>query len=171
MLLNNGEELILKEKNVTYLRSGRRGTLFLSNQRIYMERIEVEKKMLGLKEERTEHMIALIPLRTISGLTVEKNLLLKSHFLKVTTAKAVYEFKVENPDTWKERIIMAKKGGASQSQSAAKNAITINVVQQTPTQPIQKEVVERQVVKVRCRYCGTLIDEAIGKCPSCGAQL
>ncbi len=32
-------------------------------------------------------------------------------------------------------------------------------------------VVERQVVKVRCRFCGTLGDEVPGRCPSCGAAL
>ena len=30
--------------------------------------------------------------------------------------------------------------------------------------------IERQVVKVRCRYCGGLYDEVAPKCPSCGAK-
>jgi len=31
--------------------------------------------------------------------------------------------------------------------------------------------IERQVVKVRCRYCGALGNEVDGRCPSCGAPL
>jgi Bacterial PH domain len=41
--------------------------------------------------------------------------------------------------------------------------------QQTP--PPATEVVEREVVKVRCRYCGTLNDESSKVCSSCGATL
>jgi len=35
-----------------------------------------------------------------------------------------------------------------------------------------KEVREtvREIVKVRCRYCGTLHDEVKDKCPSCGGR-
>lgn len=162
--------MILKERNVIITNSGRNGILFLTNQRIYMERIEVEKKMLGLKEERTEHMVLQIPLNFINGVSADKNLIIKSHILKISTAKANYTFRVENPENWKEKIISAKKGDALPGNSTT-NAITVNVVQQAPTQSIQKEVVERQVVKIRCRYCGTLVEETIGKCPKCGAQL
>jgi rubrerythrin len=31
--------------------------------------------------------------------------------------------------------------------------------------------IERQVVKIRCRHCGNLVNEVEGKCPSCGAPL
>jgi len=31
--------------------------------------------------------------------------------------------------------------------------------------------IERQVVKVRCRFCGALGNEVDGRCPSCGAPL
>jgi len=31
--------------------------------------------------------------------------------------------------------------------------------------------IERQVVKVRCRFCGTLGNEVDGRCPACGAPL
>jgi len=33
----------------------------------------------------------------------------------------------------------------------------------------EKETVIREVVKVRCQYCGKLYDETRGKCPHCGA--
>ena len=37
---------------------------------------------------------------------------------------------------------------------------------------IQKEVIkEREVIKVRCPYCGALIDQGLDTCPHCGAPL
>ncbi len=45
---------------------------------------------------------------------------------------------------------------------------------QAPAQPQviqQKEVVTREIVKVRCRYCGTLVDEGVGTCPRCQAPM
>ncbi|MFZ0700077.1 MAG: DUF6114 domain-containing protein [Thermoplasmata archaeon] len=40
-----------------------------------------------------------------------------------------------------------------------------------PTSGMERHTIERQVVKVRCRYCGNLTDEVAGKCASCGAKL
>ena len=37
--------------------------------------------------------------------------------------------------------------------------------------PPATQVVEKEVVKVRCRYCGTLNDESSRVCSSCGATL
>jgi hypothetical protein len=47
--------------------------------------------------------------------------------------------------------------------------------QSPPAQPPpaggQTAVVEREVVKIKCRYCGTLNDETAKACVSCGATL
>ena len=47
--------------------------------------------------------------------------------------------------------------------------------QAPPAQPSpaggQTTIVEKEVVKVRCRYCGALNDEAAKACVSCGATL
>ena len=40
-----------------------------------------------------------------------------------------------------------------------------------PPPLIQPVVVEKTVVKVRCRYCGAMADPTAGRCPSCGAPL
>ena len=42
---------------------------------------------------------------------------------------------------------------------------------QTPSAGGQTAVVEREVVKIKCRYCGTLNDETARACVSCGATL
>ncbi len=35
----------------------------------------------------------------------------------------------------------------------------------------QREVVTREVIKVRCRYCGALVDEGVNTCPKCQAPM
>lgn len=42
-------------------------------------------------------------------------------------------------------------------------------VPQSPQVVREKEII-REVVKIRCSYCGTLYDENLVKCPNCGAQ-
>jgi hypothetical protein len=39
----------------------------------------------------------------------------------------------------------------------------------TPKQPPVQQIVIKEVVKVKCRYCGTLIDSTAEVCPMCGA--
>ncbi len=34
----------------------------------------------------------------------------------------------------------------------------------------EKEVTTREVVKIRCQFCGCLFDEVVDKCPSCGGR-
>jgi len=39
------------------------------------------------------------------------------------------------------------------------------------TQPIIKErEIIREIVKIRCPYCGNLYDEKLDKCPHCGGK-
>jgi len=35
---------------------------------------------------------------------------------------------------------------------------------------VERETIIREVVKVRCRYCGKLYDEGLDKCPHCAAS-
>ena len=39
----------------------------------------------------------------------------------------------------------------------------------TPKQPQVQQIVIKEVVKVKCRYCGALIDSTVQTCPICGA--
>ena len=39
----------------------------------------------------------------------------------------------------------------------------------TPKQPPVQQIVIKEVVKVKCRYCGALIDSTAETCPFCGA--
>lgn len=35
----------------------------------------------------------------------------------------------------------------------------------------EKEIITREIVRIPCTYCGTLINQTDTKCPSCGANL
>jgi hypothetical protein len=35
----------------------------------------------------------------------------------------------------------------------------------------REKIIERQIVKVRCRYCGALNEDGLSMCQSCGARL
>ena len=39
----------------------------------------------------------------------------------------------------------------------------------TPKQPPAQQIVIKEVVKVKCQYCGALIDSTVQRCPFCGA--
>ena len=39
----------------------------------------------------------------------------------------------------------------------------------TPKQPPVQQIVIKEVVKVKCKYCGALIDSTVQACPFCGA--
>jgi len=39
----------------------------------------------------------------------------------------------------------------------------------TPKQPPVQQIVIKEVVKVKCKYCGALIDSTVQSCPMCGA--
>lgn len=60
-----------------------------------------------------------------------------------------YEFDVENPETWKAKI---------------------EVVKSTTKEKISSEkVIIKEIVKVKCRYCGMLVEITLSRCPNCGA--
>ena len=51
------------------------------------------------------------------------------------------------------------KSGKIQSQTSA-----------GAQQPVTEREVVREIVKIRCSYCGNLYDESQDKCPHCGAK-
>lgn len=52
---------------------------------------------------------------------------------------------------------------------AAKTGGAVN--KNAESQPVikEKEII-REIVKIRCSYCGNLYDENLDKCPHCGAK-
>jgi hypothetical protein len=43
--------------------------------------------------------------------------------------------------------------------------------QNPPPQIIKEKEIIKEVVKVKCPYCGALVDQGVDRCPHCGAPL
>lgn len=59
--------------------------------------------------------------------------------------------------------------GQPPSQSAPLQTHSPPPISFNPQQPAVQQIVIREVVKVKCQYCGTLIDSTAQVCPACGA--
>jgi hypothetical protein len=49
--------------------------------------------------------------------------------------------------------------------------VTTRPAASQPTHVIQKETIIKEVVKIRCSYCGGLADQGLNECPNCGGRL
>ncbi|MFB3888900.1 MAG: hypothetical protein ACE14S_05365 [Candidatus Bathyarchaeia archaeon] len=77
---------------------------------------------------------------------------------------------VDRRVTWTINAVVAVDG----RPDATSHLAELQVIQPMPqgvvgAQPVIKEVV-REVVKIPCRYCGTLFDQMQTNCPNCGAK-
>jgi len=58
------------------------------------------------------------------------------------------------------------------SESNARSNVPAYIPPVNTTAPVYTEkIIERQIVKVKCRYCGTLNNDGNSSCESCGARL
>ncbi len=66
--------------------------------------------------------------------------------------------------------ICCKCGGVTSKPAPAPAPATV-IVQQAPLkETIIKEVV-REIVKIKCPYCGVLVDHTLSQCPNCSGRL
>ena len=127
------------------------GVLYLTNLRIVFES-PASRGRLGRRkpgETVTQFEVSLHGLRNVSVRRVR----LARPRLVLEVAHGRPSFDVLEPDAWTSTIAQAKRALPPPTGTGA--TLTI----------------ERQVVKVRCRFCGTLGNEVDGRCPSCGAPL
>jgi hypothetical protein len=95
--------------------------------------------------------------RTLS-IAIEKNL------PKGCMINCEYELSVWSyPGTWEEFDIEVNNLTQLGTMISANNS--------TPVQKSTEKIIERQIVKVKCRYCGTLNNDGNCTCESCGARL
>jgi RNA polymerase subunit RPABC4/transcription elongation factor Spt4 len=131
---------------------GRNGTLYLTDRRLIFEWSE------GIVTKRYHQVaVSLADIQTVNAAHPR----LGGGELVVTTRDATNGFGTNrvtiriamSPETWMGKI---------NSMLATK-----------PSQPVQPTIIlEREVVKTPCRYCGVLVDAFRNeKCPNCGAAL
>lgn len=81
-------------------------------------------------------------------------------------------FLVRDPGAVRDEIDAARPAGRAEWErrraTARAAAASRRAAPPMPPPTVVREIV-REVVKVRCRYCGNLMEEAADRCPFCGA--
>ena len=195
--LASGEIILKKQDYILDQGIGNQsdGTLYLTNQQLIFNVKQgglargLDLKIKGQKDAKVEFLY--IPLELIRG--VEK----KGLGIKVQTEGSlfqevmgkslfgprgegrvfengpeVYTFSTHifvNRDEWVNEILtqradVLKKLDTIQSPEVS-NQFPQNIL---PQQTIKEKIVVREIVKIKCRYCGNLYDHTSDRCPHCG---
>jgi len=132
--------------------AGRRGTLYLTDRRLIFEWGEglVAKKFQQLSVALSDIQAVNAVHSTLRGreiVVTARDTSNGFHTNRITLAIAM------TPEVWMGKI----------------NNLLNSRIPQTPQPSV---VIQREVVKTPCRYCGTLLDAfRVNKCPNCGAPL
>jgi len=144
--LSPGEHILLTDEAKYH---GTKGKLFLTNKKLAFE---YEKRGIVFSGK---YSAVNIPLERISEVSVVGVSFLKKLAVNTTRDQHSfgiprYEFGLKSPETWKAKIEVARS---------------------RPTTTPQREVKEiiREIVKIKCPYCGMLVESTLSRCPNCGA--
>lgn len=129
------------------------GVLYLTSHRLVFEAPVSRGAVRDLVGGRDTQLAINAALAEIRNASVRRGRLGRPR-LVVETGAGRAAFDVLEPDAWTAAIAQAKRETPTRTPPAA-HVVTV----------------ERQVVKVRCRFCGALGNEVHGRCPSCGAPL
>ena len=159
-LLSNGEVIIRQAPVVSS--TGRRGTLYLTNGRVVFEGTQATGIVSSRLRATDVVTIFSVRLAELGGVHVVKPLVgAPTLKLEMPSVNMNGVFKIDDAKGWSEEIRRAHAAViAAPPPMASVGAIHT-----------ETRTVEREVVKVRCRYCGNLGDERDGKCSRCGAAL
>jgi hypothetical protein len=130
------------------------GVLYLTSQRLVFESSISPGLMRGLLQGRETVTVLDAPLAHVRNASVQRRRLGNDRLhVELTTGRP--SFDVLDPEGWIGQLAAAKRALPSTLTSP----------------PVFVQTIERQVVKVRCRYCASLGNEIDGRCPNCGAPL
>jgi hypothetical protein len=130
------------------------GVLYLTTQRLLFESSVSRGLVRGLMLGKETVTVLEAPLPQVRNVSVRRGRIGAARLQAELTAGRP-SFDVLDPEAWVAAIALAKRSMPPPMSTAAFYTHTI----------------ERQVVKVRCRYCGGLGNEVDGRCPNCGAAL
>lgn len=159
MLLRPGESILRSAYAVMggrELLSNERGpgVLYLTNQRLVFESHVSRGVVRDLVGGREARILLDESLHEVRNASIRRGRVGSSR-LVVETSRARPAFDVLEPDEWLAAIADARRELSVPSAPG----------------PSAVHTIVREVVKVRCRYCGQLGNEVDGRCPSCGAAL
>jgi hypothetical protein len=130
------------------------GVLYLTTQRLIFESSVSPGLVRGLVLGKETVTVLDAPLPHVRNASVRRGRVGRER-LQVELTVGRPSFDVLEPDAWTAAIALAKRSMPVPHSGA----------------PVVTHTIERQVVKVRCRYCGSLGNEVDGRCPTCGAAL
>ena len=151
-------------------------------QKIYHPKIDIDSVLIANERVILRHPHALGLKKDYTDYNYQDvaNVVLDRGFRR-STLKLVLRFGGEplalqdlpNSDAEKAYALVRENLGRQQAPPPqnAMNATSYQGPEQAPPAGGTTTVVEREVVKVRCRYCGTLNEETAKSCASCGAAL
>ena len=141
-------ETILFQNSANY--NGTRGTLYLTNKRLLFD---YNQRGIIFKGNYTSLDL---PLERISNLSVVgygpfKKLSINLVRDNQSFGVLRHEFKINEPEKWMTEIEVARR-------SKKDSFLTI-----------QKEIKEttREIIKIKCEYCGMLVENHLARCPNC----
>jgi hypothetical protein len=157
MLLEGGESLVrsayaIADTSTALGIAHGPGVLYLTNHRILFETPASRGAVRDFVGGRDVRMTLHAPLAELRNASVRRGRVVRPR-LVLEFAAGHAAFDVLDPDDWVSQIATARREILPPGSAPA-----------PPT-------IERQVVKVRCRFCGTLGREGEPRCPSCGAPL
>ena len=127
------------------------GVLYLTSHRLVFEAPASRGLVRDLVQGRDTHLVFDQKLSEVQNITVRRGRLGRPR-LVVDAGTRRPSFDVLDPEAWVAAVAQARRSVPPPEGSTA-------------------VVIERQVVKVRCRYCGNLSNEVDGRCPYCGGAL
>jgi hypothetical protein len=158
MLLGHGESLLRSAYAVANSGEGAGspygpGVLYVTTARIVFEAPVTRNRIV--RRAAGETVIQLdVSLHDLRNVSVRRGRIGRPRLvLELTRGRP--SFDVLEPEAWAGTIAQAKRALPAPPGPGGGIVHTI----------------ERQVVKVRCRFCGALGNEVDGRCPSCGAPL
>lgn len=159
MLLHAGESVLRSAYGVVEPGPGdapprSAGVLYLTNRRLIFEAPVsrgIVRDLIGGADSR---LVLDVPLTELRNVSVRRGRI-RGPRLVVDLAHLRPAFDLLEPDVWAAAIAQARRELPAAAAPGTAPAT----------------IVERQVVKIRCRYCGTLGSEGEARCPYCGASL
>jgi hypothetical protein len=158
MLLHAGESKLRSAYAVLEVESPRAargpGVLYVTTHRLVFESAVSPGIVRGLVRGKETMTVLDAGLAQVRNASVRRGRIGRERLL-VELVIGRPEFDVLDPEGWVAAIAAAKRMVPVASGYG----------------PTGTHTIERQVVKVRCRYCGALGNEVDGRCPTCGAPL
>ena len=129
------------------------GVLYVTNYRLVFEARVARRRLAGRSRAETETQLE-VALDHLKNVSVRRPRVGRPRLvLELVSGRPTFD--VLDPEGWTGSIAQAKRAFPPPLGPGGRTVHTI----------------ERQVVKIRCRFCGSLGNEVDGRCPTCGAPL